>query len=122
MLKLAEKGDQQALSPYARSLVLPDAGNRFKFVFGDELGPLMASTSAPMRGGTEADTPKLLSMIITGKLMDVEAVRFDDSCNERATPVEYPFLLLRQRTLSENTANRYKSRLTLSLNALRAKK
>jgi len=29
---------------------------------------------------------------------------------------------IRKRTLSENTANRYKSRLTLALNALRAKK
>jgi small subunit ribosomal protein S20 len=28
---------------------------------------------------------------------------------------------IRKRTLSENTANRYKSRLTLALNALRAK-
>jgi small subunit ribosomal protein S20 len=29
---------------------------------------------------------------------------------------------IRKRTLSENTANRYKSRLTLALNALKAKK
>jgi small subunit ribosomal protein S20 len=29
---------------------------------------------------------------------------------------------VRKRTLSENTANRYKSRLTLAMNALRAKK
>src|SRR6202050_4071509 len=29
---------------------------------------------------------------------------------------------IRKRTLAENTANRYKSRLTLALNALRAKK
>jgi small subunit ribosomal protein S20 len=29
---------------------------------------------------------------------------------------------IRKRTLSENTANRYKSRLTLAINALKAKK
>jgi ribosomal protein S20 len=29
---------------------------------------------------------------------------------------------IRKRTLSENTANRYKSRLTLALNTLKAKK
>jgi ribosomal protein S20 len=29
---------------------------------------------------------------------------------------------IRKRTLSENTANRYKSRLTLALNALKEKK
>jgi len=29
---------------------------------------------------------------------------------------------VRKRTLSQNTANRYKSRLTLALNTLRAKK
>jgi small subunit ribosomal protein S20 len=29
---------------------------------------------------------------------------------------------IRKRTLSENTANRYKSRLTLAMNALKAKK
>jgi len=29
---------------------------------------------------------------------------------------------IRKRTLSENTANRYKSRLTLALNAIKAKK
>ncbi|MGH9692245.1 MAG: 30S ribosomal protein S20 [Candidatus Acidiferrales bacterium] len=31
-------------------------------------------------------------------------------------------MAIRKRTLSENTANRYKSRLTLALNALKAKK
>ena len=43
---------------------------------------------------------------------------------EKLAPVTFSELdkAIRKRTLPENTANRYKSRLTLALNALKAKK
>lgn len=43
---------------------------------------------------------------------------------EKLAPATFSELdkAIRKRTLSENTANRYKSRFTLALNALRAKK
>jgi small subunit ribosomal protein S20 len=43
---------------------------------------------------------------------------------EKLAPITFSELdkAIRKRTLTENTANRYKSRLTLALNALKAKK
>src|ERR1700691_292267 len=48
----------------------------------------------------------------------------DVTSAEKLTSVTFSELdkAIRKRTLTENTANRYKSRLTLALNALKAKK
>ena len=48
----------------------------------------------------------------------------DAGAAEKLAPSTFSDLdkAIRKRTLSENTANRYKSRLTLALNALKAKK
>lgn len=48
----------------------------------------------------------------------------DRAAAEQLAPATFSELdkAIRKRTLSENTANRYKSRLTLALNALKAKK
>lgn len=48
----------------------------------------------------------------------------DSAAAEKLAPATFSELdkAIRKRTLSENTANRYKSRLTLALNALKAKK
>jgi small subunit ribosomal protein S20 len=48
----------------------------------------------------------------------------DGAAAEKLAPATFSELdkAIRKRTLSENTANRYKSRLTLALNALKAKK
>jgi small subunit ribosomal protein S20 len=48
----------------------------------------------------------------------------DPAAAEKLVPETYSQLdrAIRKRALSENTANRYKSRLTLALNALKAKK
>lgn len=48
----------------------------------------------------------------------------DAGAAEKLAPVTFSDLdkAIRKRTLSENTANRYKSRLTLALNALKARK
>lgn len=48
----------------------------------------------------------------------------DRAAAEKLAPATFSELdkAIRKRTLSENTANRYKSRLTLALNALQAKK
>jgi small subunit ribosomal protein S20 len=47
----------------------------------------------------------------------------DAAAAEKLAPATYAELdkAIRKRTLTENTANRYKSRLTLALNALKAK-
>src|SRR6185437_7530923 len=42
-------------------------------------------------------TGEMLSTQLGENRTDVEVVRFDDSCNLRATATEYPFLLLRQK-------------------------
>jgi len=48
----------------------------------------------------------------------------DVAAAEKLTPATFSELdkAIQKRTLSENTANRYKSRLTLALNALKATK
>ncbi|HXX18774.1 MAG TPA: energy transducer TonB [Candidatus Acidoferrum sp.] len=97
MLKLEKEGNQQELELYEKSLALPDPDGWFKSVFGEELGAEMARVSAPMRADAELHTADMLATQVAEKRTDVEAVRFDDSCNSRATAIEYPFLLLRQR-------------------------
>jgi hypothetical protein len=97
MARLCHEGDQQELTQYENSLTLPDPDRWFKSVFGDELGGRMTAISAPMRTDAEIHTSDLLAAQIAAERTDVEAVRFDDSCNLRATATEYPFLLLRQK-------------------------
>jgi len=97
MLRLEKEGDLQELALYEKSLALPDPGGWFKSVFGDDLGRQMTAISAPMRADAENHTAAMLAAQIAEKRTDVEAIRFDDSCNLDATPVEYPFLLLRQK-------------------------
>jgi TonB family protein len=96
MLKLEKEGNQQELALYEKSLALPDPDRWFKSVFGEDLGGRMSSISAPMRTNAEIQTADMLATQLVEKRTDVEAVRFDDSCNPRATAIEYPFLLLRQ--------------------------
>ena len=96
MLKLEKEGNQQELALYEKSLALPDPDRWFKSVFGEDLGGRMNSISEPMRTNAETQTADLLATQLMEKRTDVEAVRFDDSCNPRATAIEYPFLLLRQ--------------------------
>ena len=97
MLKLEKEGKQQELALYEKSLALPDADRWFEFVFGEKLGREMTLVSAPMRADAEVHTAGMLATQLKEKRTDVEAVRFDDSCNLLATATEYPFLLLRQK-------------------------
>jgi TonB family protein len=97
MMKLEKQGKQQELAPFAKSLLLPDADNWFKAVFGDSAGAALASASELARNGIEFGTGETLASLRKKDLTDVRAVRFDDSCSPLATPTEYPVLVLRQR-------------------------
>ena len=96
MMKLEKQDKQQELALFAKSLLLPDADNWFKSVFGDVAGAALTSASKQAFAGTELGTRETLAMLRKQHLAEVRAVRFDDSCNPLATPTEYPFLLLRQ--------------------------
>jgi len=99
MLKLAKHSkNPQALGPFAKSLALPDADTWFNSVFGDARGAAFAAASERERTQIELSAPDTLASLHKQDLTDVEAVRFDDSCNDRASATEYPFLLLRQRS------------------------
>lgn len=98
MLRLQKEGNQQELVVYEKSLALPDPDRWFKSVFGDGLGGQMTAISAPMRADAEIHTADMLAAQIAEKRTDIEAMRFDDSCNLNATAIEYPFLLLRQKS------------------------
>ena len=97
MMKLEKQGKSQELAPYAKSLLLRDADNWFKSVFGDSTGTALASASELARSGIEFGAPETLATLRKRDLSEVRAVRFDDSCSPLATPTEYPVLLLRQR-------------------------
>jgi TonB family protein len=97
VLKLEKQNNQQELAAYLKSMTLPDADNWFKSVFGETRGANFASASAQWRKEFESSAPDALATFLKRGLTDVEAVRFDDSCNRRATATEYPFLLLRER-------------------------
>lgn len=98
MLKLAKHNkNPQALAAYAKSLELPEADNWFNSVFGDARGAAFAAASERERSQIELSTPDTLASLHKQDLTYVEAIRFDDSCNDRASATEYPFLLLRQR-------------------------
>ena len=98
MLKLAKHGkNPKTLAAYAKSLALPDADNWFNSVFGDARGAAFAAASERERSQSELSAPDTLASLQKEDLTYVEAVRFDDSCNDRASATEYPFLLLRQR-------------------------
>ncbi len=98
MIKLQKDGNQQGLAQYAKSLALPDPGGWFKSVFGSDLGSQMMAIFSTTYSNVEVSVPNLISAEVGAKMKDVEAVRFDDSCNGQATAVEYPFLLLRQQS------------------------
>ena len=98
MLKLAKHNkNPQALAAYAKSLALPDPDTWFNSVFGDARGPAFAAASERERTQIGLSAPDTLASLQKQDLTYVEAVRFDDSCNDRASATEYPFLLLRQR-------------------------
>lgn len=96
MLQLEMDGKQQELAQYVKSLALPNPAAWFQSVFGDDLGDKMTRASTPKRADAQVQTAGMLASEITAKRTNVEVVRFDDSCNDRATATEYPFLLLRQ--------------------------
>jgi TonB family protein len=96
MMKIEKQDKQQELALFAKSLLLPDADNWFKSVFGDVAGAALTSASKQARARTEPGARETLAMLRKQHLAEVRAVRFDDSCNPLATPTEYPFLLLRQ--------------------------
>lgn len=97
MMKIEKQDKQQELALFAKSLLLPDADNWFKSVFGDVAGAALTSASKQARAATELGARETLAMFRKQHLAEVRVVRFDDSCNPLATPAEYPFLLLRQR-------------------------
>ncbi|MGB0036496.1 MAG: energy transducer TonB [Candidatus Acidiferrales bacterium] len=79
-----------------KSLILPSADNWFKSVFGDALGVEFAGVTLRARNEIERNLPAMFAALRNQKLTEIEAVRFDESCNPLATPTEYPLLLLRE--------------------------
>jgi Gram-negative bacterial TonB protein C-terminal len=97
MLQLEMEGKQQEIEQYVKSLALPDPASWFRSVFGEDLGENMTRVSAPKRADAQVQTANMLAAQIAAKRTNIEVVRFDDGCNDRATATEYPFLLLRQK-------------------------
>jgi TonB family protein len=96
MMKLAEAGDSSKLALYTRSLAIPEPQNWYKSVFGDETGLLLANASEMARNSVEQDAQTTISSLWNERMTDIHAVKFENSCNDMATPKEYPILLLRE--------------------------
>lgn len=97
MLKAKASGKSEAFEPYAKSLALPQPEVWYESVFGDELGAQLAAFTERARMRIGATAAETLAEFIAEKRTDVEAFRFNGSCDWRASSVEYPILLLRQR-------------------------
>lgn len=98
LLKLQKKGNTQALLPYVQSLVLPDAATWFQSVFGEQIGSSLAGSYERTGMELPLSFPDTLADLLRQKVGDPYAVEFSDSCNPRATPREYPILILRQNS------------------------
>ena len=97
MIKARASGDPAAFEPYARSLELPHPESWYSAVFGDELGAQLAAFTERARARIGATASETLGEFIAEKRTDVEAFRFNGSCDWRASSIEYPILLLRRR-------------------------
>jgi TonB family protein len=97
MIKARATGNPLAFEPYAKSLDLPQPEVWYQSVFGNELGAELAAFTERARSRIGATASDTLGEFIEKKRTDVEAFRFNGSCDWRASPVEYPVLLLRQR-------------------------
>ena len=97
IVNLEEQNNRQELAAYLKSMTLADADNWFKSVFGDSAGAALASASERERNEFGIIAPTSLATFQKQGLTEVRAVRFDDSCDRRATATEYPLLLLRKR-------------------------
>ena len=100
MLKLQKKRNTQDLSPYVQSLVLPDAATWFQSVFGEQIGSSLAGSYERTGMELPLSFPDTLADLLKQNVGDPLAVEFTDSCNPRATPREYPILILRQNSQS----------------------
>ncbi|MFZ0639387.1 MAG: energy transducer TonB [Candidatus Acidiferrales bacterium] len=98
MLKLQKDGDAKDLAPYVQSLVLPNPAAWFRATFGDEIGATLADSYDRTRINLPLLFPDTLSQLLAKHLTNPEAVSFTDSCNPKASPTEYPVLILRQNS------------------------
>lgn len=98
LLTLEKKGDAKALAPYLQSLVLPGARNWFQSVFGEQIGDALAGSYERIGMELPMSFPDTLASMVKQKVGDPSATEFTDSCNPRASPQEYPILVLRQNS------------------------
>lgn len=95
MMKLAKDGDDQTLSAYAKSLVLPNPDAWFKVIFGNDLGPKYAAASEQQRSRIAGSAPANFRVLLDGKKTRIETHKFDRSCDMDATEKQYPLLVKR---------------------------
>lgn len=96
MLKLQKDGDTKDLAPYVHALVLPNPDSWFRATFGDRIGATLTDSYDRTRMDIPLSFPDTLSQLLAKHLTSPQAVSFTDSCNPKASPTEYPVLILRQ--------------------------
>jgi TonB family protein len=96
MLELRKGGDDQQFAAYAQSLALPNADDWFDVVFGKDQGPAYLAASARQRAGTASSAAGTFATLLNDKKTTIEAHKFENSCDEKATATEYPLLLKRE--------------------------
>lgn len=95
MMKLKGEGQDQEFTALAGSLVLPNPDDWFNAVFGKDLGPAYVVASARQRAEVVASAAGAFRTLLNDKKTTIEAHKFENSCDERATATEYPLLIKR---------------------------
>ncbi|HKS82374.1 MAG TPA: energy transducer TonB [Candidatus Acidoferrales bacterium] len=97
MMRLVKAGDHQTFDAYAKSLELPNASDWYKSVFGDKFGEQVSIITDRSRSEFALSSWDMMQNLLSQHQAEIGAVRFDKSCNDRATPVAYPILIERTR-------------------------
>lgn len=97
ILRAKREADQQALTAYLNSLILPDAEAWFNEVFGSGEGAAFAKAYARLRQGLASQFSTTFDSAVRDKLTDIEVRRFERACDPQASEFQYPVLAARQR-------------------------
>jgi TonB family protein len=95
MMKFVKEGDSQQFAAYSKSLLLPNPDEWFNAVFGKDLGPRYTFASEKQRAEIAASAAGTLTSLLNDNKTTIEAHKFENSCDEKATGTEYPLLLKR---------------------------
>lgn len=95
MMRLVKAGDHQTFDAYAKSLELPNADAWYKSTFGDASGGRLFAATDRARTEFALGSWDMMQDLQKHHRTQIEATRFDKSCDDRATSFENAILQVR---------------------------